>query len=273
MKTLILDIDYTLNTDNPSKILNKAKKKGYGEFSKQTWDLFEKQASKMGIKPHPIPAKHYNEFTKHYDQVIIITGRPEKFRKWSEKWLEKNGFYYDELIHRPDAEIRMTSKEVKKHMVDRYGLFENPNDSVAIDDDEGVVAYYRSLGIKTFQAPFEWEKALNYHKQLGAKKMAKKSNRLTDVKKRKILSLREKGLTHKEIADEVGCAKSTVGRVLQGVQKSKKVKKSKTVLKVLPKVDTVDEGHKIDVGKNFLMTIAIGLVVGISIYLINLLWY
>ena len=295
MKTLILDIDYTLNTDNPADTLAVAREREYGEYSQQTWDLFAKQAAKMNIKPHPIPKEHYKEFTKHYDQVIIITGRPEKFRKWSEKWLNKNGFEYDELIHRPDAEIRMTSKEVKQHMAARYGLFENPSDFVAIDDDKDVVAYYRSLGIKTFQAPFEWPDALEYHKKLGENKMPVKSKRLTESQKDRIVKLRKQGKSHREIADKIGCAKSTVGRILQETQsKVRKLKRkpraakkrtttrtartskaaaAKKKAKVISFPETkVEEEQQIDVFKNFALTLAVAFTVGASIYILNLLY-
>lgn len=207
MKTLILDIDNTLNTDNPADVIRIADERGYGHYSQEVWELFEERASDLTVKPHPIPEKHYKEFEKHYEEVIIISGRPEKFRDVSEKWLLKHGFYFDELILRPDNEIELSSWEVKKLMGERYGLFSDPENVVAIDDDEGVVDYYRSIGLKVFHAPHEWEQALEYHVTTG--------NRLTEVQKSKVKKLHKRGLSHREIASRVGCSKTSVGRILR----------------------------------------------------------
>lgn len=282
MKTLILDIDYTLNTDDPSHVIKVAKEKGYNPYSREVWEMFKEKADDMDMGAHPVPKNHYKEFTKHYDQVIIISGRPERFRKSSERWLKKHGFYYDELILRPDAEITMTSREVKEHMAKRYGLFGFPEDFVAIDDDEGVVDYYRSIGVKTFKAPLEWTDALDYHKKLEEKLMSKSNRGLTDAQRSKIFKLRETGLSHREIAEKVGCSSSSVGRVLRaGKPKVEKVSRKrktpreviKTPKKELEKSLQFDLSDKTQPSTSvfwfFLMVAATWLVITGSIFLVR----
>lgn len=169
MKNLILDIDYTLNTDNPKVTISKINKLGYDLYSKEAWLIFEERAFDMSVNPHPIPYNHYLEFIKHYEKVIIITARPESFRRMSEIWLHNNNFYYNSLFCRPDEDIKLTSMQVKKAIVEKYSLLKDPKHCVAIDDDNEVIEYYKSIGVKSFKAPEEWKDALDFHRELELK--------------------------------------------------------------------------------------------------------
>jgi len=166
-RVLILDIDGTLNTFDPTPLVSEAISKGYDKFGPEVWSLFEEPAHDMSIVPHAIPYKHYEEFTKSYDKVVIITSRLTKWRKPTVKWLKKWGFNYDDLYMRLGGTEEISSKDVKRLYVEHLKLRWKIKHFTAIDDDPGVLSLYRECGMLVFEAPTEWEKALTYHRRIN----------------------------------------------------------------------------------------------------------
>ena len=168
MRILILDIDYTLNLDDPRPLVELAERRGLSKYGKAIWKIFEEPAKDMSVLPHPIPYKHYEEFTQSYDKVIIITSRLEDWKKPTKKWLKKWGFPYDEIYMRPSGEYFLKSHELKKEIMSRILNKYKPTHVTCIDDDEGVVGFYQSQKFKVFKAPEQWEDALKYHRRVNA---------------------------------------------------------------------------------------------------------
>jgi hypothetical protein len=182
MKILILDIDYTLNTDDPRPLIELATRRGHHKYSKAVWNLFREPAEDMSVPPHAIPYKHYDEFIKNYDKVIIITSRLEDWKKPTKRWLRKWGFTYDHLYMRPSGTFRIESYEIKREFIEKIKDKWPEAKLTAIDDDKGVIEYYRSEGIKVFVAPEEWERALTYHRRMNNRIEKKKTPNLKLVK-------------------------------------------------------------------------------------------
>lgn len=80
--------------------------------------------------------------------VIILTGRPERWREDTRLWIDANNVKYHLLINRPDGDV--TSNQVFK----RHALKEliEPNFTVkfALDDNPHTVKMYRDAGVFVF---------------------------------------------------------------------------------------------------------------------------
>lgn len=168
-KILLLDIDYTLNLEDPRPMVAQAEKRGLAKYGKAIWKLFKGPAEDMSILPHPIPYKHYDTFTYSYDKVIIITSRLEDWRKPTTKWLRKWDFTWDHMYMRPSGTFTTSSREIKQNFIDKIQAKWPEATVTAIDDDENVVDLYRDEGFKVFVAPDEWSKALTYHRGLNTR--------------------------------------------------------------------------------------------------------
>lgn len=76
--------------------------------------------------------------------IYICTGRPEKFRERTEKWLESYGIPYNQILMRPDNNSE-SDAVIKKRMLD---LIQRTCNIVAVfDDKEKVVNMWRENGI------------------------------------------------------------------------------------------------------------------------------
>ena len=182
MRILLLDIDYTLNTHDPRPLIEFATSKGMAKYGKRAWELFKEPAHDMNLPPHAIPYKHYDEITQSYDRVIIITSRFEEWKAPTKKWLRKWDFTWDILYMRPNGTHRIESYEIKKEFIEKIKAKWPHAQLTAIDDDKGVVEYYREEGIKVFVAPQDWEKALAYHRRLNNRLAKKPSLSLAEAR-------------------------------------------------------------------------------------------
>jgi len=183
MRILILDIDYTLNMDDPKPRVKIAMEMGHKKYSKAVWNLFREPAEDMDVIPHPIPYKHYEEFIRNYDKVVIITSRLEDWKKATRKWLKKWGFSYDYLYMRPSGDYESDSAPLKRKVIAKLKDKYPDATFVAIDDNEGNIRYYKEEeGFKTFAAPEEWSKALTYHRRINTKLEKEKLEKKTKLK-------------------------------------------------------------------------------------------
>lgn len=119
-KIVICDIDGTIaNNDHRQHLLKKFK----------DWDNFFK---KMYLdKPINLVIDLIKKERLDKKEIIFLTGRPEKYRKLTDAWLEK---YFDpnyKLIMRKDGDVRnksITKEEMLKSNIDLkdiYKVYEN----------------------------------------------------------------------------------------------------------------------------------------------------
>lgn len=82
--------------------------------------------------------------------IVLATGRPERYRTITERWLFRNEIEYDELFMRPNADAR------EDHISKREMLTEMRKKGweplFAIDDRPNVVAMWREQGIPCLAA-------------------------------------------------------------------------------------------------------------------------
>ena len=133
---MIIDIDGTLaNVDHRLHHVEKFPKNWPAFFKAMVKDTVEEWCKLLCNK---LPVK-----------IILLTGRPAKYQKETEKWLKDNGIKYDLLLMRPTIDMRrddVTKLDLyQKHVQDNYDVL------FVVDDSERVVAMWRSLGLVCLQ--------------------------------------------------------------------------------------------------------------------------
>lgn len=114
----------------------------------ESWDKFHEDC----INDEVIAdiAKMVRSLCSHF-LVIAITGRNEKYRQVTLKWLLSHDIPVDDLWMRADNDYRPTS-EVKVELAANYfdGVSEIKNHvAMMIDDTESVITAFSGLGITT----------------------------------------------------------------------------------------------------------------------------
>lgn len=87
--------------------------------------------------------------------IILLTGRPEKYRVMTEAWLEKASLkqFYDELIMRPDDNFVQDGPMKCDLLEMRFGSQEDVLSNIwfVVDDRETVVEALRNYGLTVLQ--------------------------------------------------------------------------------------------------------------------------
>lgn len=81
--------------------------------------------------------------------VILLTGRPEKYRPITREWLAENRVYWDSLYMRPDKNNRPDYEY--KRMIYNYELKPYYDVMFVIEDRSQVVKMWRELGLTCLQ--------------------------------------------------------------------------------------------------------------------------
>jgi tRNA uridine 5-carbamoylmethylation protein Kti12 len=94
-------------------------------------------------------------FVNYFDDAyidykqIIFSGRSDKFKTVTEKWLTDNNIYYNILVMRKEGDVRK-DVIVKKEMYEEY-IKGKYNCQLILDDRNSCVELWRSLGLTCFQ--------------------------------------------------------------------------------------------------------------------------
>lgn len=93
---------------------------------------------------------HLADVLNNADKVILlVSGRPEKTRQATEKWMQDNGVHYHGLFMRPDNDFR-PDYIVKSQILDGI-LAEGFEIDFVVDDRPSVVAMWRERGLTCLQ--------------------------------------------------------------------------------------------------------------------------
>lgn len=139
-KIIICDLDGTL--------CNTAHRKHFMEQNPKDWSSFY-----AGIPNDPINRWCYEligrvNAVQPYINIILVSGRPEKYRKNTEDWLHKYGIVAD-LFMRKDGDFRadaIVKKEIyEQHIKPFYDVL------FCIDDRQRVVDMWREQGLVCLQ--------------------------------------------------------------------------------------------------------------------------
>ena len=134
----IFDIDGTLAHINPNS------PRDIYDGSRVYQDILDQSVSVV-----------YNSLYEWDFQTLIVSGRDEKYRDVTEKWLYDNKVYYDRLYMRSEGDTRHDATvkyEIARDILKDYyveGVF---------DDRSRVVQMWRTAGFKTFQVA-DWIKS------------------------------------------------------------------------------------------------------------------
>lgn len=135
-QAIIFDIDGTLaDHKNRLKYIKQKPKK---------WDLFFSESINDKPLPHiKIIYDALKKAGKYY--LIIMTGRPNKYKEITIEWLQKNGFDYDKLFMRPTNNFKQ-NLEMKEILLQK--IMQYYEVVFAFDDDEKVIELYKKYNIK-----------------------------------------------------------------------------------------------------------------------------
>lgn len=135
-QAIIFDIDGTL-ADHKNRLK-------YIEQKPKKWDLFFSESI------YDKPLKHIKiiydalkKTGKYY--IIIMTGRPNKYKAITIEWLQKNGFDYDKLLMRPTNNFKQ-NLEMKEILLQK--IMQYYEVVFAFDDDEKIMELYKKYNIK-----------------------------------------------------------------------------------------------------------------------------
>lgn len=129
-KTIICDIDGTV-ADMTHRIHYI---RGTG---KKDWDKCFSEMDKD--KPIENVVSMVIGFAEDY-RIAMVTARPERFRRVTEDWLNKNNIHFDLLLMRKDGDKR-DDDIIKRELLNKY--FNKDNVYLAIDDRVRVIKMYK----------------------------------------------------------------------------------------------------------------------------------
>lgn len=81
--------------------------------------------------------------------ILLVTGRPEEYRRQTEQWLQDHEVEYDQLLMRETGDFRqdfVIKQELYQQVIkDSYNIF------FVLDDRDQVVKMWRSQGLTCLQ--------------------------------------------------------------------------------------------------------------------------
>lgn len=134
-KEIICDIDGTLCDISERLHLIKGNEK-------KDWDAFF--AEIPNDKPRFDIIERVRELSKDFT-IVLVTGRPERFKKETQKWLGRYGVPYETLIMRKDRDTR-ADDIIKQEILDAY--FDKAMIEMVIDDRPRVIRMWQANGLK-----------------------------------------------------------------------------------------------------------------------------
>lgn len=140
MKTILFDIDGTLANLNG--------RENYLKQSSPDWKTFNQKMDED--TPNTPIVELYRALYKSGEfELIIVSGRQERFRKLTEAWLTWNEIPFDTLLMRADTDGRPDSQvkqDILKHLQSK-----GKDILFTVDDRQSVVDMWRANGITCLQ--------------------------------------------------------------------------------------------------------------------------
>lgn len=141
-ETVVFDLDGTLS--DCSHRIQYAQTKQWDEFH-----------SRCNEDPVIVKVAYLLVSLSKFAEIIILTGRPEKYRAVTQKWLKESNLalFCDQLIMRPDGDWSQDGEMKIKALENKFGSKDDVLKEVwmAIDDRDSVVESLRNYGLTVFQ--------------------------------------------------------------------------------------------------------------------------
>lgn len=140
MKTILFDIDGTL--------ADIEHRRGFLLGDPPDWRAFN--AAMGDDTPNlPVVSLYKSLWATQSFEIILVSGRNEKYRKITEQWLVWNEIPFGRLLMRMDNDNR-ADYLIKKEILNQL-ISEGKNIEFAVDDRQQVVDMWRENGITCFQ--------------------------------------------------------------------------------------------------------------------------
>lgn len=139
---IIVDLDGTL-CDSSHRVHFVQKKP-------KDWESFYKQC--VNDKPNLWCLKICQAFQDMDHEILFVTGRPEKYREITNRWLVHNvtgSVLCGHLLMRPTGDFRVDT-EVKKEIYDKY-IKDRFSILFCLDDRPQVARMWREIGLTCLQ--------------------------------------------------------------------------------------------------------------------------
>lgn len=139
-KTIIFDIDGTLaDLNGREQFLHNGKK---------DWKNFNVNMDK-DLPNTPIVELYHTLYESQHYEIILVSGRQERFRKVTETWLTFHKIPFDTLLMRGDTDFRHDC-EIKQDILKSLQA-QGKEILFSVDDRQSVVDMWRANGITCLQ--------------------------------------------------------------------------------------------------------------------------
>ena len=146
---VIFDMDSTL-----SSVVHRRQ---YIEQSPKDWSKFHGAMVLDAPLEHTI--RKLKAHKKAGEKIVILTMRPERFRKFTDRWLRQQNVPFDVLYMRPEGDYR--TSDAAKLALYREEIEPNYDVDIAYDDRPDVLDMWKAVGVEGRQVsdpglpPFE----------------------------------------------------------------------------------------------------------------------
>lgn len=117
-----------------------------GHLEQKDWDTFFRL---MGADPVNRWCRYLIQTRSDHVEIVIVTGRPERWRQVTEDWLDTHQITRAALFMRPENDFR--KDDVVKEEILKQQILPRWRPFFAIDDRRQVVDMWRRNGIVTLQ--------------------------------------------------------------------------------------------------------------------------
>lgn len=140
MKVAIFDLDNCISNDSWRKDIIDFKTEG---MHNERWHEYHTLCDLDRIENAHMIEQEASEGNK----IVIITGRPERYRNKTIGWLNAHNIEFHSLLMRGDKDKR-TSADVKKELLLRFCNDNAPVEiQVAFDDRQDIIDTYKEIGV------------------------------------------------------------------------------------------------------------------------------
>ena len=140
--TVIFDLDGTL------ALVDKRREIAKKPNGKIDFDIFYDPQYIELDEPNSFVIELAKMYKRNGYEIVIVSGRSDRTKEATERWLEKYGILYDRMIMRKRKNFT-PDNELKERWLEKY--LDRDDIRVVVDDRQRVVDMWRRNGLDVFQ--------------------------------------------------------------------------------------------------------------------------